>query len=174
MHDVDRALNEVKELYLKVVGQPAPGLERGSFVPFPPGVDPVRHAVDEVEQLKRFSQQAVAAPKPTAWVPPADCYATPDGLLIRLEVPGIAREDLKVLVAGDECIVRGERNRPDHTTELRPMALERPWGPFERRFTLPRGIRPDSVEAHYTDGLLELRMEGEAAGIPGEMTVEVA
>jgi HSP20 family protein len=171
MQNVQSALNEVKELYQQIVGKPAPAIPPSSYVSFPPGVDPVHHAIEEVEQLRRLSRQVAAAPALPVWAPRADTFLSRDGLVIRMEIPGVSREEVKVLVAGGECIVRGERKQA--TEELRPLGLERPWGPFERRFLLPTGVHPEKVSARFRDGVLELRIAGDGDGIPGEMTVEV-
>ena len=54
------------------------------------------------------------------------------------------------------------------------MNLERPWGPFERRFTLPAGCSPDKIVARYADGVLEVGVAIDGIEKPKEMKVEVA
>jgi HSP20 family protein len=174
MENVQAALNEVKELYKEVLGTPAPDISPNSYVAFPPGVDPIDHAMEEVKRLKALSEQMAAAPTLSAWAPPADMYTTSDGLIIYMELGGVEKEDLKVLVAGGECIVRGERKFVPGPEVTRPVSIERPWGKLERRFVLPPGVNPERVTARYRNGILELRIAGDGSGIPGEMTVEVA
>jgi len=62
MTEVAHALNEVRELYARFLGQPVPELGPGRYAPFPPGSDPVRFAVQEVEDLKRLFAQVSALP----------------------------------------------------------------------------------------------------------------
>ena len=174
MQEVTRALDEVRALYEKVLGSPAPELDPGRFVAFPPGVDPLQHALREVDLLKQISRQATFAPAPVAWIPPADVLAADDALIVRVDVPGVSRETLKVLVLGGECVIRGERTGPAERHELRPLSLERSWGPFERRFALPAGCHPDKITARYAEGVLELRIVAENRGTPKEMKVELA
>ncbi|MGD8376041.1 MAG: Hsp20/alpha crystallin family protein [Acidobacteriota bacterium] len=173
MENVQKALDDVKMLYQEFVGRPAPEIAPAEYTSFPPGVDPIRHAVEEIDQLKRLSRQVAVAPHPTAWAPPADTFTGPGGMVIHLEIPGVAREDLKVFVVQGECVVRGDRRPTAGESELRPLCLERPWGSFERRFLLPSGTAPEKVQARYRDGILELRIGGDGDGIPGEMTVDV-
>lgn len=173
MQNVSAALNEVKELYQQFLGRPAPEIVPGSYLSFPPGVDPMNHALEEVEQLKKLSQHIATAPGPIAWVPRADTFATKDGLVMRLEIPGVDRETLKVVVTGSECVVRGERKAVVGEELMRPVVLERPWGHFERRFVLPAGTQPDRITARYREGVLELKVAGDGPGIQSEMTVEV-
>jgi HSP20 family protein len=172
MNQVTRALDEVRELYQKVLGTPPPEIQPVSYIPFPPGVDLVDHAIREVSQLRQISEQLKFAPGPTSWAPPADTYTTDEAFVIRLEVPGIAREDLKVFIAGGECIVRGERKPPSNVDEM-PMTVERSWGPCERRFVLPSGCHTDRVSARCEDGVLEVRIDAEQRKTPSETKVEV-
>lgn len=173
MHEVDQALKEVQDLYKEVLGTPAPQVDPSSYLAFPPGVDPLRHTVEEIDQLKRLSRQWAMQIAPVAWVPRADLYSAKDGLLIRLEIPGVDRERLKVTVQGGECVVRGERKTPTGQTGLHPMNLELPFGPFERRFRLPEGSRAEGMQARYTDGVLELRLGIDDARTAATETVEV-
>lgn len=172
MQELAQALEDVKCLHQRVLGRPAPELGPQSYIPFPPGVDPLRHALLEVQNLKAMSQQVSSLPRRDAWVPPADSFATKDEYVVRLEVAGIPREDLNVSVVGNECIVRGERKAPEHP-RLRPMAIERPWGPFERRFAVPAGSLVEKVKAHAHDGVLELRIPMKGVEIPKEQKVDV-
>jgi len=173
MQNVSEALNEVKELYQQFLGRPAPEIMPGTYLSFPPGVDPMNHALEEVEQLKKISQHLATAPAPIAWVPRADTFATKDGLVMRLEIPDVDRDTLKVFLSGAECVVRGERKAVVGEEWMRPVVLERSCGPFERRFVLPAGTQPDHITARYRDGVLELKVAGDGPGITSETTVEV-
>ena len=175
MTEVTQTLHEMKDLYLKLMGEPAPELGAANFTPFPPGVDPVRFATQEVKDLQQIALRMKAAAAPIAWVPRADSYATPEGFVIRLEIPGVGREHLKVLVAGNECIVRGERPAPEKTGAWQPLSLEWAYGPFERRFALPFPLDPSALAVRYAEGVLELRITIDAsATTPKELKIEVA
>lgn len=171
MDEVSHALRDVKDLFQKVVGRPAPEIGPDSYAPFPVGVEPMVHATQEVDYLKRISEPFLATT--TRWVPRADSFVTDDAFVVQLEVPGVAREDLKVLYARGECIVRGERKPVGRSTELRQLTVERPWGPFERRFVLPAGSHPEQLSARYHDGILELRVKLDQARTPKEMEIDV-
>lgn len=174
MQAVSQALDEVKDLYRKVVGQPVPKIDESSFIGFPLGVDPLNYAIEEVRQIKQLTEQMKTRPEPVTWVPHADTYRTRDAFVVRVELAGVPAEDLKVLVQGGECVINGKRKLPEIDEELRPIAVERPWGPFERRFTLPPGSHPDKVTARYSDGVLEVRIVVDGDNVPKEMKVDVA
>ncbi len=171
MQDVTQALNEVKDLFHKVMGRPAPEIGPYAYAPFPPGVDPMVHTFQEVDYLKRISEGLLSTP-PT-WLPRADCFVTEDAFVVRMEVPGVARDDLKVFFSMGECVVRGERKQFEGPHETRPLAIERPWGPFERRFALPAGSHPEQISARYSDGVLELHVKLDQARARKEMKIDI-
>jgi HSP20 family protein len=174
MQELEQALEDMRALHQKVLGRPVPDLGPSSFIPFPPGVDPVRHVITEVDHLKKIAEQFSSLPTATAWMPPADSFVTKDEFLVRLEVPGVPKEELKVFVVDGECVVRGERKQLETKNDLRPLMLERPWGAFERRFVLPRGSQVDALKACARDGVLELRIPLTEQHVPEKQKVEVA
>lgn len=173
MQEIVQALDEVKTLYETFVGRPAPVIDPESFLPFQPGVDPIRQTLEEVGWLKQLSEQWKEMPA-ALWAPRADTWASPDTLLLHVELPGVAREDVKVSIVGNELIVRGERKAFGPAHDMRPIGIERPWGAFERRFPIPLGAQTDRIAARYTHGMLELRLPIEPIRPPAETPVEVS
>ena len=174
MTEVMQALNEVKDLYARFLGQPAPEIGPGWYAPFPPGADPVRYAITEAEELKKFLLHARTPQIPIAWIPRADVFTGREAVVIRLEIPGVKRDQLKVLIAEGECIIRGERLAPAEDKTLHPIGLEFPYGAFERRFALPMHAAPDKLTAKYADGILEVKVPIAEVSAPKEMKVEIA
>jgi HSP20 family protein len=175
MQPVNQVLDEVRDLFQKVVGKPAPEIQPASYVAFPPGVDPLNHAIHEVGELKRLSEQMAFAPGPAAWTPAADVFTTKEAYVVRLEIPGVDRKALKVFVQGAECVVRGDRKPTvEAGAEMQPLTVERPWGPFERRFLMPPGSHADKVTARCADGVLELRVTFDGYDTPRDLNVEVS
>jgi len=111
------------------------------------------------EQVRRGLDTLMEAHKTSAsFRPAADFYETSQGLVLRLEVAGVAAEDISLSLTAHELVVRGCR-RPPHPDGLRRfIRLEMGFGAFERRFTLPLSIDAESVEASYADGILEVRL----------------
>ncbi|MHB9074500.1 MAG: Hsp20/alpha crystallin family protein [Desulfobaccales bacterium] len=111
------------------------------------------------EQVRRGLDTLLEAHKTSAsFRPAADFYETTQGLVLRLEVAGVAAEDISLSLTAHELVVRGCR-RPPHPDGLRRfIRLEMGFGAFERRFTLPLSIDSEGVEAVYADGILEVRL----------------
>lgn len=173
MQALAQTLEELKDLHQKVFGRAAPEMGPHSLLPFPPGVDPIEHARTEAQHVARLFEQLAFVPKPDAWSPPADSFVSENAVVVHIEIPGISREDVKVHVVGHECIVRGSRKPPQCAEGMRPMALERPWGSFERRFMLPTGSRSGEISARCIDGVLELNIPVDSVSLPEEQ-IEIA
>ena len=88
--------------------------------------------------------------------PAADFYETSQGLVLRMEVAGLNKEDLSLALAGQELVVRGRRRPPQGMSRF--FHLEIGFGAFERSFLLPFPVDPQGVQAHYQDGILEILM----------------
>jgi HSP20 family protein len=111
------------------------------------------------EQVRRGLDTLLEAQKSSAsFRPAADFYETTEGLVLRLELAGVATEDISLSLTAHELVVRGRRRPPPPAGIRRFIHLEMGFGIFERRFTLPTPIDPEGVEAAYVDGILEVRL----------------
>jgi HSP20 family protein len=90
--------------------------------------------------------------------PAADLYETPEGLVLRLDIPGAAREDLSIDLAGQELTIRGQRRPVPPANVSRVLHYEITYGSFERSFHIPIAINPEGVKARYEHGILEVKL----------------
>jgi HSP20 family protein len=96
------------------------------------------------------------------WAPAADVLETGDAFVITVELPGVEREDVAVEVKTRTLWVYGERRFvKDCNGDGVYHALERSYGPFARRFTLPKGVDRAGVSAVFKNGLLEISLPKE-------------
>jgi HSP20 family protein len=94
--------------------------------------------------------------------PAADFYETAQGLVLRLELAGVAAEDVSLTLTGHELVVRGRRRPPPPEGIRRFIHLEMAFGIFERSFTLPMPVDSHGVKAGYVDGILEVHLPRQA------------
>jgi HSP20 family protein len=115
---------------------------------------------ESLEERVRLWKATLYSPgaKGATFQPPADFYETAQGLVVRLDLAGVAKEDLSLSLAGQELVVRGRRQPPPPQGLCRFLTLEIGFGVFERTFHLPLAIDPDGVEAIYQDGILEINL----------------
>lgn len=108
-----------------------------------------------------------------AWQPPTDAYETETEFIVRLDVSGVRREDLKISVDGDKLIIRGLRRDNMPTGRKHFYKMEIVVGPFERILPLPRDVDATEIEANYRDGILEIRCPKREGGSSGEIKIEI-
>jgi len=115
------------------------------------------------EQVRRSLDTLLEAHRSSAtFRPAADFYETAQGLVLRLELPGVKADDVSLFLAGYELVVQGRRRRPALEGIRRFLRLEMACGNFERRFKLPIPVDPKGVEAHFLDGVLEVHLTRKA------------
>jgi HSP20 family protein len=93
-----------------------------------------------------------------AWTPPVDIYETDDALVIKAELPGVAKDDVSVDVHQNTLTLRGQRKPDAGVPQDRYHRVERAYGAFQRSFVLPAVVDQDKVQATYHDGILELHL----------------
>jgi HSP20 family protein len=92
------------------------------------------------------------------WVPAVDLVETDESLVLRADLPGLSKEDVTIEVKDDVLTLSGER-RGEHEEKAEGYyRVERAFGRFSRSLTLPQGVEPDSIDAEFTDGVLEVRI----------------
>ena len=117
------------------------------------------------EQMRRgFDTLLEAYKTPVSFRPAADFFETAQGLVLRLELAGVASDDVSLTLTGHELRVRGRRRPPTPEGIRRFVHLEMAFGIFERRFMLPIAVDPQKVEARYVDGILEVHLPRKASG----------
>lgn len=107
------------------------------------------------------------------FVPAVDVYEDAHKLVLKLEVPGIRLEDLKINVEGRTLTVRGERKFEAEEKEENFHRIERRFGSFTRAFTLPQTVDTEAIEATSTDGVLSIVLAKKPESKPKQIEVKV-
>jgi HSP20 family protein len=92
------------------------------------------------------------------WVPAMDVAETSDHLVLRIDLPGLDREDVDIEIQDSVLTVSGERKAEHEQSEDGYHRVERAYGGFSRSLTLPRGVDADQVQADFRKGVLEVRI----------------
>jgi HSP20 family protein len=104
----------------------------------------------------------------SGFTPPVDVHETDDEYLVKLDLPGVKSEDVSVEINDSVVSISGSRVADDSATA---QLVERPYGTFARTLTLPQGVDSDSIEADYSDGVLELRIPKPPERKPKKITI---
>jgi HSP20 family protein len=108
----------------------------------------------------------------STWAPLVDIYEAPNkDVVVKVELPEMKREDIKVTFENNQLSVDGERKFEPAVDRERYHRLERGYGPFHRRFSLPTTIDAARVEAAYLDGVLTITLPRREDTRPRQITV---
>lgn len=99
----------------------------------------------------------------SAWQPSADIVENEKEYLVRAELPGVRKEDVKVSLDNGMLTVSGERRFEKKSQGERVHRLESFHGSFVRRFTLPADVEEQKISAESRDGVLTIRLPKTAA-----------
>lgn len=109
--------------------------------------------------LQAFNGRAVEeTARPTSHAAPIDVNELEDRFECYLDLPGIAKEDLKISLEDSTLVVHGERPAQAVTEQTSKLfrRTERWTGAFSRTLTLPSSVDGLRVEAQLKDGVLKL------------------
>ena len=135
-----------------------------------------REFMEDMEEMFRVSHP-FATLRQRLWKPQVDVCETADEVIVLAEVAGVALEDLHVEVSRRRFKIYGRREhgRREHgrpAREGRYHIAEIAFGAFERSFNLPTPVDTETVKAHYTDGLLTLRMKKAPLDMPHKIRIQ--
>ena len=102
-----------------------------------------------------------------------DVFEDERRVLVRLEAPGMHKEDFDIQVQGDTLVVRGEKRFERESVEGRWSVLQCAYGAFERHVPLPAPVNGDGAHARYRNGVLRIEMPKQAAQRPRRHHVQV-
>jgi HSP20 family protein len=91
-----------------------------------------------------------------AFLPPADVNENTEGLIIRLELPGVRGNEVAVFVQGETIEVVGEKMRDSCGADISFLCLERTFGKFRRTFEVTGCLNMGLVKAVLKEGVLVL------------------
>lgn len=90
--------------------------------------------------------------------PATDVAETDGAYMLSIDLPGLKVENIKIEVTDGVLHVSGERKSEKKFDDNQTHRIERSYGSFKRSFSLPKNIEADNIEAHYEDGVLELKL----------------
>ena len=110
-----------------------------------------------------------------SWVPPVDIYESEGhDMILKAELPDMAREDIEVTVESNTLTLRGTKKLPQDVREDQFRRIERSYGTFSRSFTLPNTVDASKVSAEYRNGVLTVRLPHRDEAKPRTINVEIA
>lgn len=87
--------------------------------------------------------------------PPVDIYMNEKEILVVVSLPGQAKEEIQLSLAGDRLSITG--NIQPIYKNYTQVITERFYGPFQRTVQLPEVVDKNGIEARFDKGLLEIK-----------------
>ncbi len=93
------------------------------------------------------------------WVPEIEVRQKNGQFVVRADLPGLKKNDVKVELADNVLTISGERKEETEEKREGYYRSERSYGSFYRQIPLPEGAKTDTASAEFTDGVLQITME---------------
>ena len=120
----------------------------------------MRRVTEELDRAFGFSPDIVTeqALYPRMWSPAIEVFERDNRFIVRAELPGLKKEDVKVDVTHDELTIEGERKLEKNEEEQGFYRSERVYGNFYRRIAVPEHVKAEDAVATFKNGVLEIDM----------------
>jgi len=92
------------------------------------------------------------------WSPQVEMFERDNQLVLRADLPGLAKDDVNVELSNDSVTIEGERKNEHKEEGEGYYRSERSYGKFYRRIPMPEGVNAEDAEATFTNGVLEITM----------------
>jgi HSP20 family protein len=114
------------------------------------------------------------APEMEEVVPSVDMFREGDDVVVKVELPGLKREEVEVNLTEDTLTISGEKKKERKVEKKDYYRMERSYGSFSRSVSLPPNVQTENARAQFRDGVLEIRIPGaeEAGKKARKVTIE--
>ncbi len=136
----------------------------------------------ELEEIQRRLNRMFtdSAPRPSEdsffgadWAPAVDIQETDKDYSVKVDLPDVKKEDIKVEMRDGMLSIEGERKQEKEEKGKKFHRIERQYGQFLRRFALP-DVETAKVQAEFKDGVLRVTLPKAAAAVATPVAVKVA
>jgi HSP20 family protein len=103
-----------------------------------------------------FFRMPIVDLETAAWAPKVDVMTKDNKLVTRVDLPGMKAEDVNVEFTDGLLTLSGERKQEFKAEKDNYFREEREYGSFCRTVPLPKGVKPEEVNATFTNGVLEV------------------
>jgi len=111
---------------------------------------------------------------PRRWIPAMDLVEEDEHFVLRADLPGVEADSINVELQDNVLTISGEREPEHRMRDGGYQLIERAWGAFSRSLTLPERVDPDSVQASFNNGVLEVRVPKPEERRPRRVAINVA
>lgn len=107
------------------------------------------------------------------WMPLTDIYEDKDKFTLKIDLPGIKKEDVKIAYSNGSLNISGERVQESETKDAKCHRMEKSYGKYFRSFSLPELIQEDKINAEFNNGQLTITVPKAEEAKPKEIEIKV-
>lgn len=139
----------------------------GAMTRFRPGEDtnlPAREQIDDTFYMPQYGWSMLGG----------DVFEDEQRLVVRIEAPGLEKEDFDIQVRDDALVIRGEKRFSHESTDGRWRILQCAYGSFHRSVPLSVPVRGEEASASYRNGVLRIELPKTAPMAPKMVNIRVS
>jgi len=107
------------------------------------------------------------------FAPAVDIAEQENEYIVKVELPGVAKDDVKISVESNILTIKGEKKQEKEEESKNFHRVERSYGSFQRSFTLPSTVKNDKIDAAFNSGILTITMPKSEEAKPRQIEVKV-
>ncbi len=105
--------------------------------------------------------------------PSVDLSENKDSFVLKAELPGMKKEDVKVTLQNNILTISGEKKQEQEEKGKTFHRIERSYGSFSRTVELPVAVKTDAIKADFKDGVLTVELPKLEEAKPKEIAISV-
>jgi HSP20 family protein len=124
-----------------------------------------------MNNLEKQQTQAIRRNEKDTLLPQADIWETPEDIILKMDMPGVGKENLDMKVEGDMLKIHGKAEARQSGNLL---YAEQRTGDFHREFSLSNDLNQDKINAAIAAGVLTVKIAKSEKVKPRKIQVETA
>ena len=111
-----------------------------------------------------FAQRTLFSLHNQPWNPPTDIYEIPGTMIIKMELAGVKKEEIEIILDHNVLTIQGHRAEDNPFPKKNYYLMEIHFGYFFRSFNLSHEWDRDNIQANYKDGFLTITIHKKSSG----------
>ena len=129
--------------------------------------------MDEMLRGIRTGLRRDLSPALSDWAPAVDISEKEKEYLVKAELPGVKKEDVKIELLNGVLTLSGERKYQKEEKDEKTHRIESSYGSFVRSFVVPEDVLAEKIVADYKDGILAVHLPKTDIKKPATKTIKV-
>lgn len=141
-----------------------------------PGFGRLSSLRDEIDRLFEvpLAELAHTSQLLSGWTPALDLHENKDAFTVKVELPGMKKEDIEISLHDGSLSISGERKSEKKFEDAEVYRAERFVGRFQRTVALPAAVAADKAKAEYKDGVLTITLPKTEEAKPKQISVQAS